>query len=158
MLKFRNACAGDVELYYQWTNDAEVRKNSYQSGSISYNQHVDWFTSKLNSPHALMLIFENKEGAPVGQIRIETSDKTGVIGISIDKNHRGQGYALEMLKLASREYFTIHPKNCILAYIKKDNFASYKAFVAAGFLLQGEEEQAGIPSYKLKIVNVSISE
>jgi RimJ/RimL family protein N-acetyltransferase len=158
MLKHRNALASDVDLYYAWTNDSEVRKNSYQSAAIPYENHVDWFHSKLKSPNTLLLIFENELKEAVGQVRLETDGNTAVIGISIDKNHRGKGYALEMLKAGCREYFSFNPNNCILAYIKKDNFASYKAFVAAGYKLLEEVEEAGVPSYKLKKENVSLSE
>lgn len=156
MLSYRRATLSDVDMYYAWANDTEVRKNSYQSEAIPYTQHVSWFEKKINSPQSLLLVFEDTEKNAVGQVRIETQEKQAVIGISVNQQHRGKGYAVEMLQKASSAYFEIHPENFILAFIKKDNFASYKAFVAAGYKPLEEVEESGVLSYKLIKKNVPL--
>ena len=158
MLSYRKATIDDVERYYQWANDDEVRKNSYQTQAISHANHVQWFTTKLASKSTQLLIFENENKNAVGQVRIETDKDKALIGISIDAHHRGKGYAVQLIKLASAQYFKSYPNNFIIAYIKKDNFTSYKAFVAAGYKLLEELTEAGVPSYKMILKNVSISE
>ena len=149
MLKFREATKQDVYLYFAWANDETVRKNSFQSTSITFENHERWFENKLNSPQTLLLVFEDEKNNPVGQVRFETQKEYALVGISIDINHRGKGYALEMLKQSSANYFERYPDNYLIAYIKKDNFASYKAFVSAGYELLNEVEEAGVLSYKL---------
>ena len=158
MLKFRKATISDMDIYFNWANEEEVRKNSYQSNSISFENHVKWFENKLISPQTLLLIFEDEKNNAIGQVRIETENEASIVGISIDSAHRGKGYAIEMLKQASAYYFSLYPKNYIIAYIKKDNFASYKAFVSAGYELLDEVEEVGILSYKLIKKNVSFPE
>ena len=156
MLNYRKATQADVDLYYHWANDADVRRNSYQSQSIPYEQHVAWFEKKIVAPNSLLLVFENENQIAVGQVRIETQENHAVVGISIDQHQRGKGYAVEMLIKASAAYFDSNPTKFIYAYIKKDNFASYKAFVAAGYEPLEEVIEAGVLSYKLIKKNVSI--
>lgn len=158
MLKLRKATVRDVDLYYNWTNDEEVRKNSFNSSSISYQEHVKWFEKKLTSTHTLMLVFEDIADRPIGQVRIETQNQEAIIGISIDKNQRGRGFAVEMLKQSGKCYFTLYPENYIIAYIKKDNFASYHSFIAAGYKLIDEIFESGALSYKLRKNNVNLCE
>ncbi len=149
MLQYRKATLDDLMLYFDWANDEAVRKNSYQSNPISLENHTRWFTKKIHATETLMLLFENELNQKIGQVRFETEEKHAVIGISTDANQRGKGYAVKMLQMACTEYLTLHPSNRIYAYIKKDNLASYKAFIAAGFQLVEEVIEEGIASFKL---------
>lgn len=36
----RDAVERDVDLLFQWANDESVRKNSFSTQDISYNDHV----------------------------------------------------------------------------------------------------------------------
>lgn len=157
MLKFRKANINDVDLYFSWANDQEVRNNSYRSETISFESHVKWFEKKLSSPQTLLLVFEDHFNQPVGQVRIENIKDYSIIGISIDKNHRGKGYAVEILKQSAAYYFSLYPKNYIIAYIKKDNFVSYKSFISAGYEFIDEVIESGVLSYKLIKINVPLS-
>jgi RimJ/RimL family protein N-acetyltransferase len=131
----RKAKSTDVALFYTWANDPEVRKNSFSSGSIEFEEHQKWFSSKINSDKCLMLILENDE-KPVGQIRISIEEDIGIINFSVDKNFRGKGIGTELLK-KGLEF--IRKENISLTYlkalVKKDNRPSQKAFEKAGYLL-----------------------
>ena len=151
MLKFRKALSKDCELYYEWTNDPEVRKYSYKSEDISFENHCRWFESKLKSNDTILLVFSNEEDENVGQVRIESKENEAIIGISIDSKFRGMGLAKEMLIESSAFYLKSYPQNKIFAFVKKDNFASYKSFLSAGYKLFEECEVETIPSYKLTI-------
>ena len=37
---------GDVDLLFSWANDKEVRKNSFSSEPICYEEHLAWFRKK----------------------------------------------------------------------------------------------------------------
>jgi RimJ/RimL family protein N-acetyltransferase len=149
-LHFRFATEHDVDLYFEWANDITVRQNSFIQDEISYANHVYWFNSKLQSSACNFFLFLNSTNENVGQIRIDISNNETVIGISIDKNHRGKGYATEMLIQATNHYLSNHPSETIIAYIKKENTASYRSFVNAGF---GNEEMVfenNVESYRLQ--------
>lgn len=136
MLNIRKARIDDLELYFSWANDPEVRKHSYESKPIKLHHHKKWFKSVLNNDLFDLYIFENKNGEKVGQVRIQKeSNLKALIGISISSTHRGKGYAKEMLILATDSFFINNQDYLINAYIKKANLNSKHAFENAGFNL-----------------------
>lgn len=147
-ISFRKADENDMQLYFNWTNDASVRENSFQSEPISLESHQNWFYQKIKDDSCYMLVFQNHIGTPIGQVRIQKQNETNaVIGISNDANHRGKGYASQMIQMASEEFLKQNPQICISAYIKIENRASEKAFEKAGYKLDVVLEYDGIPSY-----------
>ena len=67
-----------------------------------------------------MLVFTNQKNLFIGQIRIEKkTNNEAIIGISIDSNHRGNGYSKEMLKKSSNYFLSQNPNFVINAYIKE---------------------------------------
>jgi UDP-2,4-diacetamido-2,4,6-trideoxy-beta-L-altropyranose hydrolase len=148
-LRFRFALESDVDLYFKWTNDPLVRKNSYNQNSVNYADHVNWFSKKLSSSNCFFYLFFNLENIPVGQVRIENVSEKTIIGISIDENFRGKSYGVEMLKLATSDYLRRNPGSTILAYIKEENFASKSIFSKAGFMGEEFVIEQGFKSHKL---------
>jgi RimJ/RimL family protein N-acetyltransferase len=133
-LNFRFAEPKDAELYFKWANDKLVRQNSFNTSEIMYQQHIDWFSHKLNSKDCFFYLFLNEENVPVGQVRIDKSSEEIVIGISIDENYRGKGLGTQMLNQACDNYLLKFPKAEIIAYIKEENTASIHQFSKAGFI------------------------
>ncbi len=148
-LKYRFAREEDVDLYYTWANDKVVRENSYNQEEIKYENHVKWFNNKLKSNDCRFYLFLNNNNEAVGQVRIDKNENEVVIGISTDKNHRGKGYASEMLNIATDNYLNTYPDRQIVAYIKLKNEVSYKSFIKANFVECGLLEFANEKSYKL---------
>ena len=143
MLTARRAQPADAQLYFDWANDPDTRRQSFNSAPISLETHTAWFARKLADPNALLLVFENEAGEAVGQVRFERTPIADmpdeiIIGVSVDANQRGKGLASRLIEQACavcREQWgavTIH------AYIKRDNQASVRAFERAGFTLSGE--------------------
>jgi RimJ/RimL family protein N-acetyltransferase len=151
MLTFRFATREDVDMYFNWTNDPEVRNNSYNSSIVDYSAHVSWFNKRIDAPDCFMYLFLNEEGVPVGQVRIEKDssgeERTSVISISTDKQFRGRGHGTEMLQLASDDFLSGNPGHRIVAYIFEVNKASAKSFKNAGYVLTEQKEVKGIPSF-----------
>ena len=131
-LTCRKATIGDIELVYQLSNEELTRKNSFNSEPIEFATHEKWFTQKLTDNKSHFMIFEDDNSTPVGLVRIECKAET-VIGITIDKNFRGLGISVDMLNIATEDFHKKTPTASILAYIKKNNEASIKAFEKAGF-------------------------
>ena len=144
----RKAIESDLMLYFEWTNDETVRENSYKSEPISLENHSSWFKNKINDEECLMLVFENHINQPIGQVRIQKQDnKSALIGISNDVNHRGKGYASKMIAIASEYFLNEYPDFHINAYIKLENTASEKAFQKAGFTTDTVTYYEEIPSH-----------
>lgn len=134
MIKFRKASVEDVLTYFDWASDEEVRKQSFNSNEIVFEEHEKWFRSKLADNSCLMLIFQNEKNENIGQIRFQEQEANNtVIGISITKSFRGKGLGTEMLMRACDFYLKEKPNSTIHAYIKKSNFISKYSFEKAGF-------------------------
>ncbi|MBN8825817.1 MULTISPECIES: GNAT family N-acetyltransferase [unclassified Spirosoma] len=148
MLTYRTARPTDAQLYFDWANDPDTRRQSFNSAPISLETHTAWFTHKLADPNALLLLFLSDTGQAVGQVRFERTPVADmpdeiIISLSIDANYRGKGLAPQLIRQACFicrerwEAVTIH------AYIKPDNQASIRAFERAGFRLSGENGKFG---------------
>jgi RimJ/RimL family protein N-acetyltransferase len=137
LLRIRRASLGDTKLYFDWANDSSVREQSYKSSRIDFENHKKWFETKLEDDSYMFLVFQNQEDENIGQIRIQKENQNqALIGISIAAEHRGKGYAREMLLLASDYFSEINKGYLINAYIKEQNRSSKQAFEKAGFEFQ----------------------
>ena len=152
-LNFRFAEPKDADLYFKWANDKLVRQNSFNTSEINYQQHIDWFSHKLNSKDCFFYLFLNEENVPVGQVRIDKSSEEIIIGISIDENYRGKGLGSQMLNQACDNYLLKFPNAEIIAYIKEENIASINQFNKAGFIKTGDVMVSEYKSYRFKKSN-----
>ena len=134
MIHYRKATIKDVEIIFNWSNDPVVRQFSFNSEPIAYENHVNWFNAKLLDDSSFFYIFSNTQNENIGLVRIENKEAETIIGILIDKNHRGKSYSSEMLLQATSAFFKIFPEKSIRAYIKNNNLASIKSFTKAGFI------------------------
>lgn len=147
-LFYRKANVDDLDIYYKWLLDSEVRAQSFNSESISYKSHSEWFKEKINDDNTILLIFQNLEKKDVGQVRIQKMESNkALIGVSIDKDYRGKRYASKALSIASKYFLDLYPDFVIQAYIKKENKASEKAFINAGFKSKGIVEYKNQDSF-----------
>jgi RimJ/RimL family protein N-acetyltransferase len=98
----------------------------------------------------MLLVFQNQEDENIGQIRIQKENQNqALIGISIAAEHRGKGYAREMLLLASDYFSEINKGYLINAYIKEQNRSSKQAFEKAGFEFQNIINHENCSSFHL---------
>lgn len=140
----------DCEMIWKWANDPDARAVSFFSETISWNDHVRWFKSKLNDPCCIFFII-NKNETPVGQVRFDKNENEPVISVSIDHKFRGSGYGSMIIKLASQEFFNISGDQVIHAYIKQGNEKSRRAFVKARFTNEGVTVISGQPAIHLRL-------
>jgi RimJ/RimL family protein N-acetyltransferase len=145
-INIRKANENDVMLYFDWTNDDEVRKQSFNSNVIAFENHEKWFHKKISDSDCLMLVFEDAQQTPIGQVRFEKDEKEqiSVIGVSLDKNFRGKRLSGKIIELASGYFFKENPDYTIQAYIKAGNKGSIGAFHKAGFSFEKYLDYQGI--------------
>ncbi len=132
MLKPREAKPEDSQLIYNWNTEPESRANSFSTSLFSFEEHNVWYLSKIKDPGAFFIIFTDDAQKEVGLVRIEKKETEWLIGITIDKEARGKGYASEMISKASENHFSKYHEP-IIAQIKNTNIASVKAFLKAGY-------------------------
>lgn len=129
----REASIDDMELLFQWANDPEVRKNSFQTVSISRKEHQAWFERALVDKGAIIFIYM-LEGKPVGQVRLTVEGNTGKISYSICAQERGKGHGKRMLEIVRNKVKEEHPEIYRLrAEVKPTNIASKHVFTGLGF-------------------------
>ena len=129
-ISYRKATLKDSQLYWEWANDPEVRKNAFNSNPISWEEHQTWFASKLKDSKSVLLISESQYG-PVGQIRLDGESSQKTISYSVARQYRGKGIGKKLVLevIASRPSFA----KCFLAEVKKENVGSVHIFERLGF-------------------------
>tara|TARA_B110000027_G_C16120295_1_gene302472 strand:+ start:4191 stop:4658 length:468 start_codon:yes stop_codon:yes gene_type:complete len=148
MLSYRKPNESDCLLYFDWANDLNVRKQSFDSELINLENHKQWFTAKIKDETCFMLIFQNEKKCYIGQTRIQKENKNeALIGISIDEEYRGNGYASEMLQISTKCFFEENENFIVNALIKKENSNSKYAFEKAGFEYDSELRHKNIESF-----------
>ena len=131
----------DREILWKWANDPAVREASFQSEPISWDIHDAWFDARLQDSSSHFYIAVNADGWPVGQVRFERESESAgevAINISLDRNCRGAGVGVTVLKLGcdlyrDREGLTLP----LVGYVKKSNVPAMKIFESAGFVHDG---------------------
>jgi RimJ/RimL family protein N-acetyltransferase len=130
LLDVRPATPEDLDLTWEWSNDPDVRRQSFESASIPRHRHEEWFARRLADPEGDFLIVES-DGVPVGQARFEGTPTT--LGYLVGPASRGRGLASPLLVAAGRQHFRRHPAGEVIALVKPDNRASVRALDLAGF-------------------------
>lgn len=131
-LKLRRAEPGDVDLYFRWANDTEVRHQSFSQDEISFPDHARWFARKLASPTSHLFVM-SEDGKPVGQIRFEVNEGMAEIGYSVASEARGRGLARPLVE-RGLEAMAAMGITAFSAKVKADNEASCSVFLRGGFV------------------------
>ncbi|NEO24427.1 GNAT family N-acetyltransferase [Moorena sp. SIO4A5] len=147
-LRLRAVREDDCELLWQWVNEPQVRASAFSSTTIPWDDHVQWFRSKLADPSCYIFIAQNANQVDIGQIRFDCRyDGNAEVDLSLASDQRGLGYGSRLIEIGIKQLFqqtaTIH---CVHAYIKLDNLASMRAFERAGFQKLQVESIKGHPA------------
>jgi UDP-2,4-diacetamido-2,4,6-trideoxy-beta-L-altropyranose hydrolase len=136
----RRATVSDSRLLWEWANDLVVRSASFSPSAIPWETHEAWFAEKLSQGKCLILIAEDEEGSPLGQIRFDTrADGDCEVDVSVGSTRRGHGFAAVLIRQGVQ--MVLSEKRCVKihAFVKQENRASRRAFESAGFESLGEE-------------------
>ena len=131
----REAKWEDMEQFFLWANDKEVRKNSFSMDPISYEEHQEWYEKKLEEETTQMYILCDGS-LEVGSLRLEYDAQGAEISYSIAPEYRGHGYGKELISLAEQEvrrWAEMSGKAVIKAQVKPGNQASKRIFTEAGY-------------------------
>lgn len=129
----RKAAGEDLDLLFAWANDGEVRKHSFSTAPISYEEHTRWFSRLLEDSAARQYIYMVDQ-VPVGQIRVTVKGDQAEIGYSICAEYRGRGHGKKMLALLPGRLKEDAPGvRTLTARVKEGNLASEQAFLRSGY-------------------------
>lgn len=142
MLNLRAARPEDEQLVLAWRNEASARAASFSTRKISHRRHHTWFTDRLADPDCVLLIVE-EDGRPIGQVRLDRLNRDSAeISIGLSPDARGRGLGREALRRSVLEATRLLAVADIKAFVKQSNAASLAAFIAAGFRVVGEGDEA----------------
>lgn len=145
----REAQKEDALLYFQWANDPVVRQMAFHTEPISWESHIKWFETKIESSKSHLLLCYYKR-QPVGQIRFDIlENKAAEIDISIDKEYRGRGLGKLMLSAALDYEQLMMGVKTFVSEVKQENVSSNKMFMACKFRLV--KQQNGINYYTFEL-------
>lgn len=151
-ITYRKINVQDKLFIFNLSNEKNVRENSFMSKEISFDEHSSWFDSKIKDDSAFYLIFMYKN-TDMCFIRFDKKDEVSTIGINLDKNYRGKGFASIILEQACKIYLKNY-KQVIKAYIKTTNVASIKSFEKANFTFVKELKINNFDSVEYKYNNL----
>ena len=137
---FRSAEKDDMQNLYNWRNDPDTRRASFNTDEITLEKHIEWFNNSLTNKNRNIFIMMNEKGKSIGQIRFDREDNIEEIDITIAPDYRNQGYGVQALREGCKMYFNDFDVDYVIAKVKKDNIASLMAFEKAGFKRHEEHE------------------
>lgn len=140
-LNQRSVKMEDAELIFMWSNDEDVRKNSFTSHKIEWEDHLKWMEKTLIDPFVIFqLICVDQK--PVGMYRIQIIENQGLISYSIAKEYRGLGYGKSCIQMLVQQIFETYPQiEELVAYTKPENISSRRIFLSVGFTEQTQATQ-----------------
>jgi ribosomal-protein-alanine N-acetyltransferase len=132
------------EPYHGWMNDPEVvqyTESRFRSHSI--DDLMDYVQQMTSDPSISMLaICRNDNNVHVGNIKLGPIDwhhRFGDTGLIIgDRGSWGKGYATDAISAICRYAFDVLKLHKLTASMYETNIGSYKAFLKAGFELEGK--------------------
>jgi len=139
----------DCKLIWTLSNDGQARKASFYESLIPWDEHVQWFKSKLTDPSHYFYIIMDRYEKPIGQIRFSVESGKGIVSFSIAREFRGLGLSARCLRLGTQRFFLDSGVSEIMAFVKADNEVSLRVFQKVGFERKEKISLHGVESYKL---------
>ena len=128
------ATPDQVEIFFAWANDPEVRQASFNTEAIPWFTHQAWFAGALASAETRVFLARGRNHLPLGQIRFNREGHTADIDYMVDAPFRGLGLARPVVKAGLTQIRREWPDlKQIIARVKPDNAASHAVFENIGF-------------------------
>lgn len=126
-LTLTKATEEDCRFLYELRNEEDVRKNSFQTETFSYESHVVWYKEKLGDKQTQIYVLK-QNGVNIGQVRVDLHGLNGEISYAICPKARGYGYAKWMLGCLEERLREQAFCRKLTAEVKRENIASQKIF------------------------------
>lgn len=145
----RPGAPADVDRVFAWANDPVTRANSFSSAEITYEGHVRWYRSQLESEDRnLYIALDGEEPVAVVRLDRDGDDPTScVVGINVAPTARGRGIGVRALEAGTEQARALGFRR-IVALIRPENTASVRAFTRAGYQPAGTTEAPGLTALR----------
>ena len=133
VISIRPCRQSDCEFLWNLRNEKSIRESVFNTDYVPYQKHRQWFGRKISDEkfHIFIIL---KGGRRIGQVRLDLVGKgSAEIDIGVLEKERSKGFGSHALKpvyLYGLKY--LHLKR-IIAYVKKENVPSLRAFSKAHF-------------------------
>jgi UDP-2,4-diacetamido-2,4,6-trideoxy-beta-L-altropyranose hydrolase len=141
-LRLRLVRESDCRLLFEWADDPAARAASFHSAAILWDEHIRWFSERLQDPASVLYIGENAAGVPLGLVRFQIKGDDAVLSVNVAPGFRGEGWGRELIGFSTRSLVRARSVRRINAFVKPDNQASVRLFEASGFRRAGKERVA----------------
>jgi len=129
----------DMQDVFDVSNDPIVRQKSFLQEKITWENHVTWFTQKINDTKTIFYVIKSRTQDFIGYVRFDPEQDLHEyrIAIHLASQYRGRGLGKKIITQVTRDVFDKRGVKKINAYIKKENIASYKSFEQADYVCVG---------------------
>jgi len=123
----------DIEDLFEWRNDQDTKKASFNSNEIDIKEHKKWFKESFINPKRNIFIICDKQCNKLGQIRFDKKGDSAEVDITINPKYRSQGIGTLTLNKYSKYYLNNFTVKRLIARVKTNNIPSLNTFEKAGF-------------------------
>lgn len=129
----------DADVVFKWRNSSTIIQLSSSQRVVSWEEHLNWIKSSINSPVRLVFIVEYNN-ISVGQIRFERENEESekaIISIYLIDSFTGRGIGKRAFNLSLTQLIEYWQNIAyVLAWVRKENFEGQAFFQKQGFMLQ----------------------
>ena len=136
MVNLRPAEESDADYLYRVRTDPETVRQSANRDGITREAHGDWLRRVLADSNRRLYVAETPTWAgwePIGTGRLDQADGIVTYSIAVAPEHRGRGYAVQVIEALLEEAQALWPDSLAVAFVRQDNAPSLRAFLRAGF-------------------------
>jgi UDP-2,4-diacetamido-2,4,6-trideoxy-beta-L-altropyranose hydrolase len=123
-------------------NDRDVRRNSFNTAPISFENHIEWLNEKLASDNSVAYVLE-VSGVAIAQVRYDKKNGAAEIDYAVSPAFRGHNIGCKMLEMTWKRACDELGVQRVKGVVKKDNKHSIFCFQKSGFLQLGHIEHSG---------------
>jgi RimJ/RimL family protein N-acetyltransferase len=134
----RTATLSDAAILLNWRNNSRVREFSMYSNLILIDEHLKWFTARLERVQFEPFYVFEVNKLLIGMSRLDVmSGEVNKYSISIlvDPTQHGKGVGKKILNMTCENFLSLHPATTLVASVHKYNLVSQKLFISSGFEL-----------------------
>jgi UDP-2,4-diacetamido-2,4,6-trideoxy-beta-L-altropyranose hydrolase len=139
----RPATAEDCHFYWTVNNEPSTRAQSISPEPIPWESHQRWYAQHVDSAQTHLCIAE-VAGERVGVFRFDLSGHESTISIAVSPEHRSKGLGREIIASGTRATLASNAVQRVVALVRPDNVGSVRAFLAAGYVRDGQAETNGV--------------
>jgi len=136
ILILRKVIFKDALDIFNLSNDDLVRRNSFNSEKIKWEDHLLWLKKKLKDENSIYFAVVDDLNRFYGEVSFDINIKNdeAIINISLGEKIRGLGLSSFVIDKSLNELIKIKSIKLIRAYIKDDNIPSIKSFKKSNFI------------------------